>query len=89
MGVFALKPAHQDCHNLTPTSNPNHQPQTVQACAKVFTKTTRVDAHGERPYFLNPLIAATQLFNVSLPGQEPGLWDATEDCRWVVYSLVG
>jgi len=57
--------------------------QILRACAKVFTKTTRVDAHCERPYFLNPLCAAAQLMNVSLPGQEPDIWDVKEDCRCV------
>jgi hypothetical protein len=48
----------------------------------VFSKTTIVDAHGERPAFYNPLIAACQLINVAREGEEPDMWTAKEDCRW-------
>jgi hypothetical protein len=54
---------------------------------QVFSKTTIVDAHGERPYFLNPLIAAAQLINVARPGEEPAIWEAEEDCRWGLLCL--
>jgi hypothetical protein len=42
---------------------------------------TQVDAYAELPYFMNPLLAACQLVNVSLPGSEPPLADAQEDMR--------
>jgi len=40
-----------------------------------------VQSHGDHPYFLNPVMASCQLVNVSREGEEPGLWDASEDCR--------
>lgn len=42
-----------------------------------------MDAHGETPYYFNPLAAAAQLVNVSRPGEEPPLWEPYEDCRCV------
>ncbi|GBF89589.1 hypothetical protein Rsub_02307 [Raphidocelis subcapitata] len=60
----------------------------LRTCAKVFSRTTIVDAHGERPYFLNPLAASAQLVNVALPGEEPeDMWAAEEDCRLVHPAL--
>jgi hypothetical protein len=50
---------------------------------QVFSKTTIVDAHCEQPYFLNPVLAACQLVNVAKEGEQPDIWDAPEDCRWV------
>lgn len=40
-----------------------------------------MDAHGDKPYFLNPLIAAAQIYNVAREGEEPDMWAAQEDCR--------
>ncbi|KAI8475377.1 MAG: hypothetical protein J3K34DRAFT_404728 [Monoraphidium minutum] len=51
------------------------------AAGKAFSSTTRVEVDGTPRYFMNPVLAACQLVNVSLPGQEPGLHDAKEDCR--------
>ena len=63
--------------------------QILRACAKVFSKTTIVDAHGERPFFLNPLVAAAQVINVARPGEEPDIWAAEEDCRLLSPALAG
>lgn len=41
----------------------------------------QVDAYAELPYFMNPLLAACQLVNVSQPGAEPRLAEAQEDMR--------
>lgn len=41
----------------------------------------QVDAYAELPYFMNPLLAACQLVNVSQPGSEPPLAQAQEDMR--------
>jgi hypothetical protein len=41
----------------------------------------QVDAYAELPYFMNPLLAACQLVNVSQPGAEPQLTAAQEDMR--------
>lgn len=41
----------------------------------------QVDIHAELPYFMNPVLAACQMVNVSEPGKEPGLWEAKEDMR--------
>jgi hypothetical protein len=49
--------------------------------AKTFSSTTRVSARSEPRYFMNPVLAACQLVNVSRPGEEPGMWDAKEDVR--------
>jgi hypothetical protein len=62
--------------------------QILRACAKVFSRTTIVDAHGARPYFLNPLIAAAQIMNVSKPEDAPPIWEAREDCRLLHPALV-
>jgi hypothetical protein len=37
---------------------------------------------------MNPVLAACQLVNVSKPGEEPGLWDAPEDCRLMLPKAV-
>jgi hypothetical protein len=41
----------------------------------------QVDAYAALPYFMNPLLAACQLVNVSRPGSEPQLAEAQEDMR--------
>ncbi|KIZ05346.1 hypothetical protein MNEG_2608 [Monoraphidium neglectum] len=61
--------------------------QLLRACAKVFSKTTIVDAHCEQPYFLNPVLAACQLVNVAKEGEQPDIWDAPEDCRLLSSKL--
>jgi len=55
----------------------------MRFCAKVFSKTTIVSAHGDNPHFLNPVMPACQLVNISRKGEEPDLWTAEEDCRCV------
>lgn len=51
------------------------------AAAKVFSNSTQVDAYATLPYFMNPLLAACQLVNVSAPGSAPAMVDAQEDMR--------
>eukprot|EP00879_Flechtneria_rotunda_P032532 GHRR01035751.1.p1 GENE.GHRR01035751.1~~GHRR01035751.1.p1 ORF type:complete len:270 (+),score=84.24 GHRR01035751.1:216-1025(+) len=53
----------------------------LTAAAKVFSNSTQVDIYAKLPYFMNPVLAACQLVNVSQPGQEPELPEATEDMR--------
>lgn len=53
----------------------------LTAAAKVFSSSTQVDIYAKLPYFMNPVLAACQLVNVSEPGQEPQLTEATEDMR--------
>lgn len=55
--------------------------QMLRAAARVFSKTSTVDAHGDRPYFLNPVVAACQIVNVAKAGEEPDLMSAQDDCR--------
>ncbi|GBF92361.1 hypothetical protein Rsub_05563 [Raphidocelis subcapitata] len=55
--------------------------QLMRGTAKMFSRTTLVNAHGSEPYFLNPVMAACQLVNVSEEGREPEIFAATEDCR--------
>ncbi|KAI8474441.1 MAG: hypothetical protein J3K34DRAFT_407807 [Monoraphidium minutum] len=61
--------------------------QVLRACARVFSKTTIVDAHGECPSFYNPIIAACQLINVARQGEEPDMWGAKEDARLLSPAL--
>uniref|UniRef100_A0A383VT33 Domain of unknown function at the cortex 1 domain-containing protein n=1 Tax=Tetradesmus obliquus TaxID=3088 RepID=A0A383VT33_TETOB len=49
------------------------------AAAKVFSHSTQVDAYAELPYFMNPVLAACQMVNVSRAGSAPGLAEAQED----------
>ena len=49
--------------------------------AKAFSSTARVEADGTPRYFMNPVLAACQLVNVALPGQDPDIWDCREDVR--------
>eukprot|EP00775_Hariotina_reticulata_P003808 gene3808-4065_t len=51
------------------------------AAAKVFSNSTQVDAYATLPYFMNPLLAACQLVNVSRPGSAPPMAAAQEDMR--------
>jgi hypothetical protein len=37
---------------------------------------------------MNPVMAACQLVNISRPGEEPGVWDATDDCRLMLPKAV-
>lgn len=53
----------------------------LTAAAKVFSSSTQVDIYAKLPYFMNPVLAACQLVNVAVPGQEPALTEATEDMR--------
>eukprot|EP00878_Enallax_costatus_P000528 GHUV01000623.1.p1 GENE.GHUV01000623.1~~GHUV01000623.1.p1 ORF type:complete len:349 (+),score=116.38 GHUV01000623.1:263-1309(+) len=53
----------------------------LTAAAKVFSSSTQVDVKAKLPYFMNPVLAACQLVNVSEPGSEPKLSEATEDMR--------
>lgn len=39
------------------------------------------------PFLLSPLLAISQIVNVSTPGQEPDIFDAPEDCRLLGPSL--
>ncbi|KAF8065930.1 hypothetical protein HT031_002991 [Scenedesmus sp. PABB004] len=43
----------------------------------------------ERPYFHSPLITASQVVNVALPGAAPPLMEAREDVSLVVEALAG
>ncbi|KAI8472299.1 MAG: hypothetical protein J3K34DRAFT_414799 [Monoraphidium minutum] len=62
----------------------------VTQIAHNFSQTCQVDVKCEHPYFLNPLLAACQLVNVSRPGEEPkDLYEAKEDCRLLHPDLVG
>ncbi|KAF8062072.1 hypothetical protein HT031_004332 [Scenedesmus sp. PABB004] len=61
------------------------------AAAKMFSSTTRVcasTAHGQVAGFLNPVMASCQLVNAARPGEEPPIWEATEDLRLLCPSLV-
>jgi hypothetical protein len=40
---------------------------------------SQVDAYAELPYFMNPVLAACQMVNVSKAGSAPGLAEAQED----------
>jgi hypothetical protein len=52
----------------------------LAAAARSFSASARVDARGAFPYFMNPVLAASQLVNVSRRGQEPeDPWEARED----------
>jgi hypothetical protein len=44
-----------------------------------FCMLLQVDAYAELPYFMNPVLAACQMVNVSRPGSAPALADAKED----------
>ncbi|GBF98235.1 hypothetical protein Rsub_11055 [Raphidocelis subcapitata] len=56
---------------------------------RTFSQTCKVDVFCEHPHFLNPLLAACQLVNVSKPGEEPEDVTATqEDCRLLHPALV-
>lgn len=62
----------------------------VTQIAHNFSKTCDVDVSCDYPYFLNPLLAACQLVNVSKPGEEPqDLYAAQEDCRLLHPDLAG
>lgn len=53
----------------------------LTAAAKVFSSSTQVDIYARLPYFMNPVLAACQMVNVSRPGEEPQLTEAEEDMR--------
>jgi hypothetical protein len=53
----------------------------LTAAAKVFSSSTQVDITAQLPYFMNPVLAACQIVNASLPGSEPALAEAQEDMR--------
>lgn len=61
--------------------NPWISEMVMTAAAKVFSSSTQVDIKAALPYFMNPVLAACQLVNVSEPGKEPPLAEATEDMR--------
>lgn len=48
----------------------------------------QVDVRARLPYFMNPVLAAFQIVNVSEPGQEPEMSEATEDMRLFCSELV-
>jgi hypothetical protein len=58
-----------------------HTATAAAAVAAAAAAAAQVDAYAELPYFMNPLLAACQLVNVSLPGSEPPLAAAQEDMR--------
>lgn len=60
----------------------------LTAAAKVFSSSTQVDIYAKLPYFMNPVLAACQLVNVSEPGKEPEMTEATEDMRLFNDELV-
>jgi hypothetical protein len=60
----------------------------LTAAAKVFSNSTQVDVHAPLPFFMNPILAACQLINVSKDGEAPDVWDAKEDMRLFEPSLV-
>eukprot|EP00877_Chromochloris_zofingiensis_P008387 jgi/Chrzof1/3801/Cz13g09100.t1 len=53
----------------------------LTAAARAFSKSTQVDVYARLPYFMNPVLAACQLVNVSAEGEQPDMWAATEDMR--------
>jgi len=57
------------------------------AAAKVFSNSTQVDAYATLPYFMNPLLAACQLVNVSRQGSAPPIAAALEDVRLLSPAL--
>jgi hypothetical protein len=59
----------------------------LTAAAKVFSNSTQVDIYAKLPYFMNPVLAACQLVNVSQPGSEPQLTQAQEDMRLFAPAL--
>jgi hypothetical protein len=59
----------------------------VVATSALMLHPLQVDAYAELPYFMNPLLAACQLVNVSLPGAEPPLAEAQEDMRLFTSAL--
>lgn len=59
----------------------------LTAAAKVFSNSTQVDIYAKLPYFMNPVLAACQLVNVSQPGSEPQLTEAQEDMRLFAPAL--
>ncbi|GBF92362.1 hypothetical protein Rsub_05564 [Raphidocelis subcapitata] len=60
----------------------------LNTAAKAFSSTTRVEVEGTPRYFMNPVLAACQLINVSRPGEEPTLEDAKEDVRLMLPKAV-
>jgi hypothetical protein len=61
----------------------------LSAAARSFSASTHVDARGKLPYFMNPVLAACQLANVSRAGEEPqDPWEAQEDLRLWAPELV-
>ena len=53
----------------------------LTAAAKVFSNSTQVDVTAALPFFMNPILAACQLINVSKDGEAPDMWDVKEDMR--------
>ena len=60
----------------------------LTAAAKAFSNSTQVDVYAPLPYFMNPVLAACQLVNVSKEGEQPALTDAQEDLRLFSSELV-
>ncbi|GBF99475.1 hypothetical protein Rsub_12143 [Raphidocelis subcapitata] len=54
----------------------------LRAASKVFSSSAHIDASTELPYFMNPVLAACQMVNVSREGEHPrDVWAAEEDMR--------
>ncbi|GBF90633.1 hypothetical protein Rsub_03205 [Raphidocelis subcapitata] len=60
----------------------------LSAAARVFSATSHVSARSQPRFFMNPALACCQLVNVSMPGEEPGLWEAREDMRLMLPAAV-
>jgi len=60
----------------------------LTAAAKAFSNSTQVDVYAPLPYFMNPVLAACQLVNVSKEGEQPALTAAQEDLRLFSSELV-
>ncbi|KAI8468504.1 MAG: hypothetical protein J3K34DRAFT_522883 [Monoraphidium minutum] len=54
----------------------------LTAASKVFSSSAHVDVYAKLPYFMNPVLAACQLVNVSRDEDAPAdMWAAQEDMR--------
>lgn len=54
----------------------------LTAAAKVFSSSAHVDVHTRLPYFMNPVLAACQMVNISRDDDVPeDIWAAQEDMR--------
>ncbi|KAI8472123.1 MAG: hypothetical protein J3K34DRAFT_217390, partial [Monoraphidium minutum] len=61
----------------------------LTGAARVFSSSAHVDIYGRLPYFMNPVLAACQLVNVSRDEDAPkDMWAAQEDLRMFAPELV-